>query len=128
MVLPQSMRLKGHRCFDHLHRDGKRFHGSSMVLRVATAKPHLLKASHRNFKLDSCKCAVSISSKVSKKAVIRNRLRRMIHCHLSKRLFNQSHHVNTWILFSLKPNSSTKEHIPLIQECDLLLRKAGLFL
>ena len=37
MVLPASMRLRGHRCFNHLHRRGKRFHSTLMVLRTVSA-------------------------------------------------------------------------------------------
>ena len=43
MVLPTSMRLRGHRCFDYLHRRGQRFHGSLMTLRKASAMPRLLR-------------------------------------------------------------------------------------
>ena len=127
MVLPQSMRLKGHRCFNYLHRFGYRFHGSSMVLRVIKGNPKLLKPNYRDQKQDSCRCAVTISSKVSKSAVKRNRLRRLLHDHLTIRLSNKRQFSQSWALLSLKPNSSTKEHIPLLEECDLLLPKAGLF-
>ena len=37
------MRLRGHRCFDHLHRNGRRLHGTHMVLRLADARSSLLK-------------------------------------------------------------------------------------
>lgn len=37
MVLPKHMRLKGHRCFDFIYKEGSRFYSSSMVLRVTDA-------------------------------------------------------------------------------------------
>ena len=126
MVLPKSMRIKGYRCFDHLHRFGIRYYGSSMVLRVVKARPRLLRASYQNLDSD-CRCAVTISNKVSKKAVIRNRLRRHLHDHLNKRLFRKKQYADIWVLISLKPNSNNKPSAPLLEECDILLRQAGLF-
>ena len=41
MVLPKHMRLKGHRCFDFIYKEGSRYYGSSMVLRVAKANTKL---------------------------------------------------------------------------------------
>ena len=37
MVLPKHMRLKGHRCFDFIYKQGSRFYSPSMVLRVTSA-------------------------------------------------------------------------------------------
>ncbi len=126
MVLPQSMRIKGHRCFDHIYRQGLRFHGNSMLLRVAKAKPQLLRTASINRGIKSCRCAVAISSKVSKKAVIRNRLRRLIHNHLKQRLYSLDQNFEHWALISLKPNSNSTQPFPLLEECDKLLKQAGL--
>ncbi len=126
MVLPQAMRLKGHKCFDHIHKAGTRYHGSLMLVRVAKANPNLLKASYRNLQPESFKCAIAISNKVSKKAVIRNRLRRVLHNHLKEKIHSSSKNLNKWTLISLKPNASDIEDAPLLQECDKLLHKAGL--
>jgi ribonuclease P protein component len=43
MVLPKHMRLKGHRCFDFIYKQGSRFYSPSMVLRVTSAntKPNV---------------------------------------------------------------------------------------
>ncbi len=126
MVLPQSMRLQGHRCFDHLHREGIRFHETSILLRVVKANPGLHKSKNQKIQSKTCRCAIAISSKVNKKAVIRNRLRRLIHEHLRERLSGASEHANKWLLFSLKRQSSNKEPTQLLKECDKLLLKAGL--
>ena len=126
MVLPASMRLKGYRCFNHLKRSGRTFHGPSMVLRVVKAKPHLLKSHQHNTYSETCKCAVAISSKVNKKSVIRNKLRRIFHSHLTKRLCHSGPNLPYWALISLKPVASKAEHTKLLQECDRLLNEAGL--
>ncbi len=127
MVLPKSMRLKGYKSFNHLHKFGYRYYGSSMVLRVVQARPQLLKESLRSLKPQSCRCAVVISSKVSKKAVIRNKLRRLLHDHLSQRLCHNKGLSSKWALVSLKPSAINKAQTPLLEECDILLREAGLF-
>ncbi len=131
MVLPQSMRLKGHRCFELLHRYGTRYHSTSMMLRVVKAKPSLLPQPCRTIDTQTCRFAVAISNKVTKKAVVRNRLRRLIHEHLRQRLFfdlAKADSSKVWALLTLKPSSSIKLPITLIQEFDLLLQEAGLLL
>ena len=131
MVLPASMRLRGHRCFDHLHRKGKRFHGTLMVLRKASAIHSLLKrpampaGSSIPLRSATCRVAVVISSKVSKRAVIRNRLRRRLHDHLRSRFEHAPEHAKIWLLVSLKPGAATEAHA-LLEECDRLLEQAGL--
>ena len=128
MVLPKSMRLKGHRCFDHLYREGRRYHETSILLRVVKADPRLFKIKNHQSGPQSCRCAIAISSKVNKKAVIRNQLRRLIHEHLRIRLLGASEHANKWVLFTLKPPSSNKDPAQLLTECDNLLFKARLIL
>ncbi len=126
MVLPKTMRLKGHRCFDHLYRDGTRYHEPSILLRVVKAENKLYKFTKQRIDSKACRCAIAISSKVSKKAVVRNRLRRIIHQHLRARLSQASEHSNKWALFSLKPQASSREPLLLLEECDRLLLKSGL--
>tara|TARA_B100001093_G_scaffold301514_1_gene287574 strand:- start:108 stop:509 length:402 start_codon:yes stop_codon:yes gene_type:complete len=131
MVLPASMRLRGYRCFDHLHQKGKRFHGTLMVLRKASANHFLLKRpttpveSPCPQRSQACRVAVVISSKVSKRAVIRNRLRRLLHDHLRSRFEHAPEHASVWLLVSLKPGAATEDH-DLLEECDRLLVQAGL--
>ena len=126
MVLPKAMRLKGHRCFDHLYREGVRYHEHSILLRVVKAEPRLQSPKSQALETKTCKCAISISSKVNKKAVVRNRMRRVLHKHLQDKLSRSSQHANKWILFSLKPKASNMETSVLLKECDRLLLKAGL--
>ena len=126
MVLPKHMRLKGHRCFDFIYREGSKFYGPSMVLRVTNADLQL-KVRGINSKIrPSIKCAISISNKVSKKAVIRNKLRRLFHHHLSSRLSNMSYEKEVWAFISLKPSCMKISNSNLLKECDKLLIKAGL--
>tara|TARA_Y100001968_G_scaffold299276_1_gene309781 strand:+ start:2131 stop:2502 length:372 start_codon:yes stop_codon:yes gene_type:complete len=121
MVLPKQLRLRGYKSFEHLYKQGTRYYGSSMVLRVVFSKPNLLKSTNNK---NTFKCAVSISHKVSKKAVTRNKLRRILHEHLIQRLKKLDS--KSWALISLKPDSSVISSEFLLKECDKLLSKAGL--
>ncbi len=126
MVLPKHMRLKGHRCFDFIYKDGKRFYSPSMVLRVTKANAKLQVKGKILKGRPSIKCAISISNKVSKKSVTRNKLRRLFHHHLSYKLSKISLHSEVWAFISLKPSSMKTSNSNLLKECDKLLIKAGL--
>jgi ribonuclease P protein component len=115
------MRLKGHRCFDFIYKEGSRFYSPSMVLRVTNAnKTFKDKEIYSNIR-PSLKCAISISNKVSKKSVTRNKLRRLFHHHLSRRLSSIEFNNEVWAFISLNNSNSI-----LLEECDKLLKKAGL--
>lgn len=126
MVLPASMRLRGHRCFNHLHRSCKRQHGTLMVLRVAAGDSNLLRRELRGFQERTCRCALVISNKVSKRSVKRNRLRRLLHDHLRRCFEQRKDLAGRWLLISLRPEAAEAEPTQLLEECDSLLRSAGL--
>ena len=124
MVLPNSLRLRGHKCFDYLYKQGRRLYGKTMIIRVVKPQPKLLKAKNSPKNQSFIKCAVSISNKVSKKAVERNKIRRMLHEHLREKL--KESEIESWALITLKPESANSTPQSLIKECDSLLYKAGL--
>ena len=126
MVLPKHMRLKGHRCFDFIYKEGSRFYSSSMVLRVTDANKKPQVKGKQSKTRSSIKCAISISNKVSKKSVTRNKLRRLFHHHLSLRLSNMTFENEIWAFISLKPSSMKNSDSTLLKECDKLLTKAGI--
>ena len=126
MVLPKHMRLKGHRCFDFLYREGERYHSPSMVLRVTKANT-IIQPKGLQSKISSpIKCAISISNKVSKKSVTRNKLRRLFHHHLTYRLSKIKLDSEIWAFISLKPTCMKNSNSILLYECDKLLTKAGI--
>ena len=127
MVLPKHMRLKGHRCFDYIYKEGSRFYSPSMIIRVTNANTKLqVKGIKSKISRPSIKCAISISNKVSKKSVTRNKLRRLFHHHLSLRLSNMTCDKEIWAFISLKPSSMKNSNSTLLKECDKLLTKAGI--
>ncbi|MCP9884511.1 ribonuclease P protein component [Synechococcus sp. ATX 2A4] len=126
MALPAGLRLRSRRAFDRLYRSGRRLHGSHMVLRVLEADPSLLSASSHH-PASACRCAVVVSSKVSKLAVRRNQLRRRLHTWLHQRCAGPMPSGRAlWLLLSLKPGSADADPEVLLGECEELFRKAGL--
>ena len=126
MVLPKNMRLKGHKCFDFIYKKGSRFYSSSMVLRVTKANKKLRSKGISFHSKPSIKCAISISNKVSKKSVTRNKLRRLFHHYLSSRLSNIDFESEVWAFITLKPSCMQNSNSTLLKECDKLLIKAGI--
>ena len=126
MVLPKHMRLKGHRCFDFIYKEGERFYSPSMVLRVTKANKNLQSKSIGSKISSSVKCAISISNKISKKSVTRNKLRRLFHHHLTYRLSKMDLGHEVWAFISLKPSCMKISNSNLLYECDKLLIKAGI--
>ena len=128
MVLPKGMRLKGYKCFNYIHKYSKRYKGNLMILKLVKAHKHINQG--KNKSLDStysCRCAISISNKVSKRAVVRNRLRRLLHEHLRKTLFHQPSFFNYWVLISLNTNCLNRDIKDLLDECDNLFFQAELY-
>ena len=113
--------------FDRLYQRGERLHGTWMTLRRIPAEPGLLRPDRRDSNLNSSRVAVVVSSKVSKRAVQRNRLRRLLHDHLGHLLRQQNpQNRGRWLLISLKPGSADASDEVLLGECSELLEKAGL--
>ncbi len=127
MVLPKSMRIRGYKCFDYIHKSAKKFNSNLMLLKVTKANENLITEFAKGSSTQSCRCALSISNKVSKKAVVRNKIRRTLHTHLKRRLENRKEHKQKWILLSLKPSSINLSLLDMQLECDKLLSRAGLF-
>ena len=82
VALPKRHRLRSHRAIDHLHRQGRRHQSPHLLLRVVAAKDGLLPPPDRRAPGSPWRCALVISAKVNKRAVVRNRLRRLLHRHL----------------------------------------------
>ena len=126
MVLPQRHRLRGRGVFDYLYQRGQRFQQGLLQLRVADAAPQLLREQPVELE-GELRFGVVISSKVSKRAVRRNKLRRLLHNHLTqlvRTLPDQA--ADRWLLISLKPGSAEASAEALLGECSQLLAKAGL--
>jgi len=124
VALPQRHRLRGARIFEQLYRRGRSYESASLVLRVLAAEATLLQPSQLRHPPSSWRCTVVVSTKVSKRAVQRNRLRRLLHGHLLACAPESSS--PRWLLISLRPGSQAVDPGQLLGECSNLLRQAGL--
>lgn len=125
MALPQRHRLKGQRVFDQVYQRGSRHQGPAMVLRILDAQPGLLPLDQQLHPPSPWRCGVVVSSKVHKRAVRRNRLRRLLHGHLLAQSIGAGGR-SLWLLLSLKPGSADLPSQALLGECNQLLHQAGL--
>ncbi|MFO0104565.1 MAG: ribonuclease P protein component [Cyanobium sp.] len=125
MALPQRHRLKGQRVFDQLYRRGRASHGPFLMLRWLPADPSLLGPAQQGHGATAWRCGVVVSSKVHKRAVQRNRLRRLLHNHLVQLPIGRPE-APVWLLVSCKPGSAERDPASLLGECDQLLLRAGL--
>ncbi len=130
MALPLRHRLKGQRVFDSIYRKGRKHHGPFLLLRLLSAQANLLPPNQLWAPVSPWRCGVVISSKVHKRSVRRNRLRRLLHDHLLLQLGADQALSKAqppiWLLISLKPGSAEREASELLGECSQLLRQAGL--
>ena len=137
MVLSRDHRLRGAMVFDHLYRARARFHGSNLILRVGSPSVQYLKpgpmgartraaVQHNSAAVcqEDLRFAVVVSKKVSKRAVMRNRLRRLFHRAFTKDVphLRRGH----WLLLSLKPSAAQRSQGQLLQEWSDLLQRSGL--
>lgn len=130
MALPKANRLKSRKDFQAVFREGIRRHSSHFTLRAL--KPSGLKKPSLDTviseqPLSSTKFGVSISTKVSKKAVIRNRIKRQITAALHEllpKLFPG------WrLVIVVKPTAAESQCVnrQFLQELKELLVKAEVF-
>ena len=127
MALPKAMRLKGHRTFDYIHKNSVKYYGKLMTFKIARSNPKIL-VSHKNvYSLDNFKIAITISKKVSKKAVERNKIRRILQAGLLKNFSQENNHKPYWLLVNLKAGNFYNNKIKLLEEFEHLIFKSGLF-
>ena len=127
MALPKNMRLKGHRTFDYIHKNSVKYYGKLMTLKIARSNPKIL-ISHKNVdSLNNFKIAIAISKKVSKKAVVRNKIRRTLQDCLLKNFSQEKNHKPYWLLVNLRHGDSFNNKFKLLEEFQHLILKSGLF-
>ncbi len=120
------MRLKGHRTFDYIHKNSVKYYGKLMTFKIAKSNPKIL-ISHKNINsLNNFKIAIAISKKVSKKAVVRNKIRRVLQDYLLKNFNQEDNHKPYWLLVNLKSSESCNDVIKLLEEFQHLIFKSGL--
>jgi len=102
MALPKDMRLKGHRTFNYIHKNSTTYHGKIMTFKVARSNPDILLTHKLTNTSNKFRVAIASSKKVSKKAVERNKLRRILQDWLLKNIQKINNHKPYWLLVNLK--------------------------
>tara|TARA_B100000945_G_C20120601_1_gene474632 strand:+ start:195 stop:581 length:387 start_codon:yes stop_codon:yes gene_type:complete len=127
MALPKVMRLKGHRTFNYIHKNSKKYYGKLMDLKIVKSNPDILLSHKNNSGVLNFKLAITVSKKVSKKSVIRNKIRRILHESFLKDFKNEYNHIPYWVLVNLKSRDFCNDRNQLLKEFQLLIIKSGLF-
>ncbi len=127
MALPKAMRLKGHRTFDYIHKNSVKYYGKLMTFKIARSNPKILISHKTIHSLNNFKIGISISKKVSKKAVVRNKIRRTLQDCLLKNFSQENNHKPYWLLVNLKSSNFYNNKIELLEEFQHLIIKSGLF-
>ena len=102
MALPKDMRLKGHRTFNYIHKNSVKYHGKLMTFKVAKSNSEILLSHNLKTSSNKLRVGIAISKKVSKKAVERNRLRRILQEWLLINIQKINNHKPYWLLVNLK--------------------------
>jgi len=126
MALPKDMRLKGHRTFDYIHKNSTTYHGKLMTFKVAISNPDILLTHKLTNTSNNFRVAIAISKKVSKKAVVRNKLRRILQEWLITNIQKINNHKPYWLLVNLKIGDFCNDRGRLLEEFQNLMLKSRL--
>jgi len=126
MALPKNMRLKGHRTFNYIHKNSIKYYGKLMTFKVAKSNPIVLLSHDFKNTSDNLKVAIAISKKISKKAVKRNRIRRILQEWLITNIQKINNHKPYWLLVNLKAGDFCNDENKLLEEFQNLMLKSRL--
>ena len=126
MALPKDMRLKGHRTFNYIHKNSTKYNGKLMTLKVAISNPEILSSHKINNDSNSLRVAIAVSKKVSKKAVDRNKIRRILQEWLLKNIQRINNHKPYWLLVNLKFGDFCNDKSRLLEDFQNLMFKSRL--
>ena len=126
MAIPKDMRLKGYRTFNYIHKNSAIYHGKLMTFKVARSKPEILLNHKLKNNSNKFRVAIAISKKVSKKAVERNKLRRILQEWLLANIQKINNHKPYWLLVNLKIGDFYNDKSILLEEFQNLMFKSRL--
>ena len=126
MALPKDMRLKGHRTFNYIHKNSIKYHGKLMTFKVAKSNPEILLSHKFRNTSDNLRIAIAISKKVSKKAVIRNKIRRILQEWFLTNIQKINNHKPYWLLVNLNYGDFYNDKNKLLEEFQNLMFKSHL--
>ncbi len=126
MALPRDMRLKGHRTFNYIHKNSIKYYGKMMTFKVARSNPKILSSHKLSNTSNNLRVAIAISKKVSKKAVDRNKIRRLLQEWLYTNIQKINNHKPYWLLVNLNNEDCCNDKNKLLEEFQKLMLKSRL--
>ena len=126
MALPNNMRLRGHRTFNYIHKNSLKYHGDLMTFKLARSNPKILLSHNYKNTPDNLKVAIAISKKVSKKAVERNKIRRLLQNWLLTNIQKINNHKPYWLLVNLRIGDFYNDKNKILEEFQNLMFKSHL--
>ena len=124
MALPKNMRLKGHRTFNYIHKNSVKYYGKLMTFKVAKSNPEILLSHNLTNTSNNFRAAITVSKKFSKKAVDRNKIRRMLQECLLTNIQKINNHKPYWLLVNLKFGNFCNDKTKLLEEFQILMSKS----
>ncbi|WP_310422035.1 ribonuclease P protein component [Chamaesiphon sp. VAR_48_metabat_135_sub] len=120
MSLPKPHRLRRRQDFQKVYQYGKRHQQVHLTLRSLR---HLPDSTTEN--LPATRFGISVSKTVSKKAVIRNLLKRQVKAALRQMLPRIT---SGWsVIIGVRPSAQGCEYVEILRELEQLLASAGIF-
>ena len=126
MALPKDMRLKGHRTFNYIHNNSVKYYGKIMTFKVAGSNPRILQTHKLKDNSSNFRVAIAISKKVLKRAVDRNKIRRILQEWLLTNIQRINNHKPYWLLVNLKFGDFCNDKSRLLEEFQNLMFKSRL--
>ena len=126
MSIPNDMRLKGYSTFNYIHKNSTIYYGNLMTFKVARSNPEILLTHKVTNTSNKFRVAIAISKKVSKKAVERNKLRRILQEWLLKNIQIINNHKPYWLLVNLKIGDFCYDKRRLLEDFQNLMFKSRL--
>ncbi|MBE9070716.1 ribonuclease P protein component [Leptolyngbya cf. ectocarpi LEGE 11479] len=117
MALPRQHRLRSPRSFSQVYRQGRR--AGSYCLAVKALKKQIPDERLSNQPSSGICFGVSISRKVHKRAVVRNRIKRQIHAALTTLLPRA--HGAWWVVINVRTPAISCEYYEFLRELEKLL-------
>ncbi|PSN17453.1 ribonuclease P protein component [filamentous cyanobacterium CCP5] len=111
MALPQQHRLKHTQEFAAVYRRGRKAAGKLLVMRILPRSKDLSDGASSRF-------GIAISQKVSKRAVVRNRLKRQIHTALRHLVHDIQPGLN--VVINVRPSAVICEYDEILRELEQL--------
>jgi ribonuclease P protein component len=121
-VLPKQHRIRRSKDFSHVYRSGRKAVSAHLVVRVLTGLDEAQPNSAEPLSLGGgspVRVGIAVSQKVSKHAVVRNRLKRQIRAIMA--LLIPELPPQLWIVINLRPGADQCEYGEFLRELKQLL-------